>query len=130
MKKKQRFSHYQGCWQLGRKDNLCHNLKKKQRIYPKYFDFLPKTYCLKYDYDEFIQDKKKRKYWILKPVASTRGKGIRVVSRDEKIKYNKSNFFKKIFQKIFLLKIILPAKLKFFLKQTFWLVNTLTILIS
>lgn len=68
------------------------NLTKKCKKFPKEFDFLPKTYCLKYDYDEFMRNKKKCKYWIIKPVDSARGKGIRVVSCDEKIKYNKGKY--------------------------------------
>lgn len=58
-------------------------------MFPEEFNFLPKTYLLRTDYDEFLKDKKKYKYWIIKPVDSARGKGIRVISSDEKIKYDK-----------------------------------------
>ena len=51
----QKFSHFPGCWQIGRKDNLWMNLSKKQRAIPEYYNFLPKTYCLKADYDAFIK---------------------------------------------------------------------------
>jgi len=61
-------------------------------MFPEQFNFLPKTYLLRTDYDEFLKDKKKYKYWIIKPVDSARGKGIRVVSSDEKIRYDKGQF--------------------------------------
>jgi len=51
---------------------------------------LPKTYCLKYDYDAFMLNKKKCPFWIVKPVDSARGLGISVISCDDKIKYDKS----------------------------------------
>ena len=35
----QKFSHFPGCWQIGRKDNLWMNLSKKQRSIPEYYNF-------------------------------------------------------------------------------------------
>jgi hypothetical protein len=84
LEKLQKFSHFPGCWQVGRKDNLWLNLQGKGKIMPEFYNFLPKTYCLKNEYDAWIKDKDSVPYWILKPVDSARGEGIRLITKDER----------------------------------------------
>ena len=43
----QKFNHFSGCWQAGRKDNLYKHIKNQQKDFPRHFNFLPKTYFLK-----------------------------------------------------------------------------------
>lgn len=82
--KNQRFSHFPGCWQIGRKDNLWMNLSKRQRSMPDIYNFLPKTFCLKIDYETWVKNKDTSQYWILKPVDAARGEGIRLISQNER----------------------------------------------
>jgi Tubulin-tyrosine ligase family len=68
------------------------NLSRKQKQFPKQYDFVPLTFCLKYDYELFQNFKMKRPYWIIKPVDAARGEGIRVIPRTETIKQSPSKF--------------------------------------
>lgn len=86
----QRFSHFSGCWQVGRKDLLWMNLNRKSKHFPQLYDFIPLTFVLKFEYEAFTNFKMKRNYWILKPVDAARGEGIRVVSKTEQIKQSSS----------------------------------------
>lgn len=64
-------------------------MSRLTRKYPEEYSFLPLTYCFKHDYDDFIANKHKEPYWIIKPVDAARGEGIRVISSQEKIEYDK-----------------------------------------
>lgn len=86
----QRFSHFSGCWQVGRKDLLWMNLNRKSKQFPQLYDFIPLTFVLKFEYEAFTNFKMKRNYWIVKPVDAARGEGIRVVSKTEPVKQSAS----------------------------------------
>ena len=66
------------------------------RKFPEEYSFLPKTYVFKHDFDAFMANKKSVPYWIIKPVDSARGIGIKVVSCDDKFKYDKGKKVKLI----------------------------------
>jgi tubulin polyglutamylase TTLL4 len=85
----QRFSHYQGCWQLGRKDFLWMNVQKKRLKFPEWLGFMPLTFCLKNEYEEFLKHKESSEYWIIKPVDAARGEGIFVVTNKEEVQQQK-----------------------------------------
>ncbi|XP_077301209.1 uncharacterized protein LOC143921719 isoform X2 [Arctopsyche grandis] len=86
LKESQKINHFPGTFQIGRKDRLWRNLHKLMIKYgSKEFGLMPKTYvlphdlkALKYDWDKYaaLNDK-----WIIKPPASARGTGIKVVAR-------------------------------------------------
>eukprot|EP00051_Salpingoeca_urceolata_P018954 m.270485 g.270485 ORF g.270485 m.270485 type:complete len:940 (+) comp19316_c0_seq2:2760-5579(+) len=80
----QKFNHFPCSFELGRKDRMYRNICHMQARYGKrHFDFVPDTYCLPNDYQLL-----KRAWdsapagskWILKPSASARGIGIKLVS--------------------------------------------------
>ncbi|KAJ2954685.1 hypothetical protein O0L34_g2982 [Tuta absoluta] len=82
----QKMNHFPGTFQIGRKDRLWRNLQKlvaKHGI--KEFGIMPKTYVLPYDLKLLKMDWEKHvendERWIIKPPASARGTGIKVVSR-------------------------------------------------
>ena len=81
----QKFNHFPGSFQLGRKDNLWRNLTKLQLKHAREeFNFLPQTFVLPADYEAFNYkwdsgDTNKR--WIRKPLASARGIGVELVQR-------------------------------------------------
>ncbi|XP_047537789.1 tubulin monoglutamylase TTLL4-like isoform X8 [Vanessa atalanta] len=82
----QKMNHFPGTFQIGRKDRLWRNL---QKLASKYgvaeFGIMPKTYVLphdlkilKHDWEKYAANNER---WIIKPPASARGTGIKVVSR-------------------------------------------------
>jgi hypothetical protein len=78
-------------WQLSRKDNLYNNYFKLHSKFPKDFHYMPETYCLPRDYD-IIAEKVKdldltdiKNLWLVKPVASSRGRGIRLLTDMESL---------------------------------------------
>lgn len=84
----QKINHMPGSFQIGRKDRLWRNVtllaSKKNKT--KEFNFLPKTYCLPADLKQLKlvwddEESRKKAKWILKPPASARGIGIRVISK-------------------------------------------------
>lgn len=85
LKDHQKFNHLPGTFQLGRKDRLWRNLSRFMCKYgKKEFNFVPRTYVLPQDLRNFRQVWEKsggKEKWIIKPPASARGTGIRVVHR-------------------------------------------------
>ncbi|CAF0928414.1 unnamed protein product [Brachionus calyciflorus] len=83
----QKINHLPGSFQIGRKDRLCRNLYHAQAIFGKQeYNFVPITYVLPQDYNLLKQEiETKNCKWIIKPPASARGQGIRVVNKIEQI---------------------------------------------
>ncbi|XP_044007977.1 tubulin polyglutamylase TTLL4-like [Aphidius gifuensis] len=85
IKKNQKVNHFPGTFQIGRKDRLWRNLARLMSKYGrKEFNFVPKTYVLPQDLKNFRQIWEKnggKEKWIIKPPASARGTGIRVVNK-------------------------------------------------
>ncbi|XP_014298226.1 tubulin monoglutamylase TTLL4 [Microplitis demolitor] len=85
LKDHQKFNHFPGTFQIGRKDRLWRNLSRFMIKYgKKEFNFVPRTYVLPQDLRSFRQIWEKsggKEKWIIKPPASARGTGIRVVHR-------------------------------------------------
>ncbi|CAF0838743.1 unnamed protein product [Rotaria sordida] len=87
----QKVNHFPGSFQIGRKDRLWRNLSHMQAVHSRReFDFVPQTFVLPADLLLFkrvfeeITDTKESK-WIIKPPASARGQGIRVISKMEHV---------------------------------------------
>ena len=85
LNKYQKYNHFPITWQLSRKDNLYNNYKKLQIKFPNDFKYMPETYVLPKDKEIFtlqIQNYElnKNNIWLLKPVASSRGRGIRILT--------------------------------------------------
>ncbi|XP_053615363.1 tubulin monoglutamylase TTLL4-like isoform X6 [Plodia interpunctella] len=82
----QKMNHFPGTFQIGRKDRLWRNLQKLASKYGvNEFGIMPKTYVLPHDMKLLKHDWEKHaannEKWIIKPPASARGTGIKVVSR-------------------------------------------------
>jgi len=81
-----KINHFPGTWALGRKDNLGMNIRNLQRKYGNAFKFIPETFVWPRDEESFkrwlavVKSRGDRnlKFFIKKPVASSRGRGIRV----------------------------------------------------
>ena len=79
----QKYNHFPKTFQIGRKDNLWRNyLKFRKEFGSSDFNYMPQTYLLPKDYEEIktlITNKPNNKY-IIKPVASSRGRGVKLLS--------------------------------------------------
>ena len=87
LNKYQKFNHFPMTWQLSRKDNLYNNFYNMKVKFPDDYKYMPETYVLPRDYDIFVNEKlkdfdlnDKTRLWLLKPVASSRGRGIRLLT--------------------------------------------------
>lgn len=89
--KYQRFNHFPMTWQLSRKDNLYNNYLKMKAKFPDDYKYMPETYILPKDkeiFNEKIKDfslEDANKLWLIKPVASSRGRGISLLTDPGKI---------------------------------------------
>ena len=79
----QKYNHFAGSWQLGRKDYLYKNIAKMKSTFRGACDFCPVTYILPEDSARFFTEQH-RNVWIYKPSASSCGKGIKIVSPADK----------------------------------------------
>lgn len=82
----QKMNHIPGTFQLGRKDRIWRNLQTQMsRHGKKEFSFMPHTYILPQDLRRFKRlwprYEQKNTKWIIKPPASARGTGIKVVNK-------------------------------------------------
>ena len=79
LSKYQKMNHFPRSNELTRKDLLYKNLSKLKELFPgTKFDFLPESYILPNEYT-FLKDrmdKNPNQFWIVKPVASSQGRGI------------------------------------------------------
>ena len=87
LNKYQKFNHFPMTWQLSRKDNLYNNYYNMKMKFPDEYNYMPETYVLPKDHDIFVKDKlkdfnlnDKTRLWLLKPCASSRGRGIRFLT--------------------------------------------------
>ncbi|XP_023707148.1 tubulin polyglutamylase TTLL4 isoform X2 [Cryptotermes secundus] len=85
LKEFQKINHFPGTFQIGRKDRLWKNLYRLMTKFgKKEFGFIPRTYVLPQDSKLLRQAWEKscgKEKWIIKPPASARGTGIKVVHR-------------------------------------------------
>lgn len=78
----QRVNHFPRSYELTRKDRLYKNIEKMQHFRGfKHFNIVPQSFLLPGEYKELVTAHNKcRGPWIVKPVASSRGRGIFIVN--------------------------------------------------
>lgn len=83
----QKVNHFPRSYELTRKDRLYKNIQRMQQAHGlKNFHIVPQTFVLPSEYQEFCSSFAKDKGpWIIKPVASSRGRGIYLVSNPNQI---------------------------------------------
>ncbi|KAJ8288844.1 hypothetical protein COCON_G00015030 [Conger conger] len=83
----QKVNHFPRSYELTRKDRLYKNIQRMQQMHGfKNFHIVPQTFVLPSEFQEFCSCfSKDRGPWIIKPVASSRGRGIYLVSNPNQI---------------------------------------------
>ncbi|XP_077094634.1 tubulin polyglutamylase TTLL5 [Siphateles boraxobius] len=83
----QKVNHFPRSFELTRKDRLYKNIQRMQQTHGfQNFHIVPQTFVLPTEYQEFSSSFSKDKgSWIIKPVASSRGRGIYLVSNPSQI---------------------------------------------
>uniref|UniRef100_A0A8C2UJH5 Tubulin--tyrosine ligase-like protein 5 n=1 Tax=Chinchilla lanigera TaxID=34839 RepID=A0A8C2UJH5_CHILA len=84
----QKVNHFPRSYELTRKDRLYKNIIRMQHTHGfKAFHILPQTFLLPAEYAEFCTDSysKDRGPWIVKPVASSRGRGVYLINNPNQI---------------------------------------------
>lgn len=83
----QRVNHFPRSYELTRKDRMYKNIERLQISKgPKHFNFIPKTFTIPNEYSEFAAaHHRMRGAWIVKPVASSRGRGIFIVNHPNQV---------------------------------------------
>ncbi|XP_054287867.1 tubulin polyglutamylase TTLL5-like [Macrosteles quadrilineatus] len=88
----QRVNHFPRSYELTRKDRLYKNIEKMQHAKGvKHFDFIPQTFVMPGDFRELTTcHYRTRGPWIVKPVASSRGRGIYIVNSPDEVPLEES----------------------------------------
>ncbi|XP_072531205.1 probable tubulin polyglutamylase TTLL2 [Salminus brasiliensis] len=95
----QRLNHHPKTASIARKDCLARNLRRMRGTYgPALYGFSPVAYILPNDYTRFLEEYTKTRlestgkpgYWICKPVALSRGRGIFVFDDIKHLAYDSS----------------------------------------
>lgn len=78
-------NHFPLLNQACQKHHLAHNLNLFQRLYPKDYNFIPHTWILPEDFEDFKASHTKSRTYILKPSIGQQGDGIYLAKRWEDI---------------------------------------------
>ncbi|XP_046804788.1 tubulin polyglutamylase TTLL5 isoform X3 [Lucilia cuprina] len=83
----QRVNHFPRSYELTRKDRLYKNIERMQHLRGlKHFDIIPQSFMLPLEYKDLVTaHNKHRGPWIVKPAASSRGRGIFIVNSPDQI---------------------------------------------
>ncbi|NXH12835.1 TTLL5 polyglutamylase, partial [Bucco capensis] len=83
----QKVNHFPRSYELTRKDRLYKNVSRMQLAHGfKTFHILPQTFILPTEYQDFCNTYSKDKgIWIVKPVASSRGRGVYLINNPNQI---------------------------------------------
>ncbi|KAM6445611.1 tubulin polyglutamylase TTLL5 [Rhynochetos jubatus] len=83
----QKVNHFPRSYELTRKDRLYKNVSRMQLAHGfKTFHILPQTFMLPTEYQDFCNTySKDRGPWIVKPVASSRGRGVYLINNPNQI---------------------------------------------
>ncbi|XP_064600356.1 tubulin polyglutamylase TTLL5-like isoform X2 [Liolophura sinensis] len=83
----QKVNHFPRSYEITRKDRLFKNVQRMQQIKgTKHFDFVAQSFIMPTEYQEFCSCFIKEKgTWIVKPVASSRGRGVFLVNHPDQV---------------------------------------------
>jgi tubulin polyglutamylase TTLL4 len=75
----QKINHFAGAFLMGRKDDFHHRMRELSDRMGR-VPFYPESYLLPRESEEFATEFPKHEFWIMKPCASARGSGIKILS--------------------------------------------------
>uniref|UniRef100_H2ZF24 Tubulin--tyrosine ligase-like protein 5 n=1 Tax=Ciona savignyi TaxID=51511 RepID=H2ZF24_CIOSA len=83
----QKVNHFPRSYEITRKDRLYKNIERMAHTKGfKHFDFIPTSYLMPSEYQEFCSAYMKEKgSWIVKPIASSRGRGIYLINNPNQV---------------------------------------------
>jgi len=83
----QRVNHFPRSYEITRKDRLAKNVERMaQNKSAKMFDFIPRSFMMPSEYQDFCNHAARdRGPWIVKPIASSRGRGIYLVKNPNEV---------------------------------------------
>ncbi|XP_077863865.1 tubulin polyglutamylase TTLL5-like [Saccoglossus kowalevskii] len=83
----QKVNHFPRSYELTRKDRLYKNIQRMQHSKGvKQFDFIPQSFISPSEFDDFNGAHLKEKgTWIVKPIASSRGRGIFLINHPQQL---------------------------------------------
>ncbi|CAE1269866.1 TTLL5 [Acanthosepion pharaonis] len=83
----QKINHFPRSYELTRKDRLYKNVQRMQQIKgSRNFNFVPMSFVIPAEYQEFCAAFSRDKGpWIIKPVASSRGRGVHLVNHPDQV---------------------------------------------
>ena len=95
MHQNQHYNHFPSTFALGRKDYMYKHYKSFRNLYKNDFNYVPETFVLPEDSDDFLEKYKNiisnlsnsKIKFIVKPVGSSRGRGIRILSDKAEFKH-------------------------------------------
>jgi len=88
MNKFQKVNHFPRTYEITRKDKLHVNITKmREKHGGRAFDFVPRTYTLPEEWQAYLDDfsRDPSQLWIIKPAASSRGRGISVIEHPREV---------------------------------------------
>ncbi|OMJ87548.1 hypothetical protein SteCoe_10725 [Stentor coeruleus] len=88
MRQYQKINHFPGMYGICKKNYLAWNLNRMSKLFPNDYNFYPKTWVLPGDWIDLKNSWAKNKFFILKPEASSQGRGIFLVNKLEDINPN------------------------------------------
>ena len=105
--KYQKLNHFPGSFQIGRKDCMWRNIARFRRTNGTDYEICPPTYIFPEDYKRFIADREatdqNKALWILKPSASSCGKGIKLLTKKSQVQEKSGVIISKYVGKPFLI---------------------------
>ena len=105
--KYQKLNHFPGSFQIGRKDCMWRNIARFRRANGLDYEICPPTYIFPEDYKRFIADREateqNKALWILKPSASSCGKGIKLLTKKSQVQEKSGVIISKYVGKPFLI---------------------------
>lgn len=84
----QKLNHFPGIFTIARKNFLAFHLKKMAKEFPTFYNFFPETFCVPADRSNlirFAETCRPNQPFIVKPEASSQGKGIFLVRKIDDI---------------------------------------------
>jgi len=105
MQEYQRINHFPGMYSLARKNHLGRNLMRMKKAFPENYKFFPPTWLLPSEFNDFKAQftKNKNRVYIIKPEASSQGRGIFLTKTWEDIQPGEHYVAQRYMQKPYLI---------------------------